>query len=98
MTLLEMLRFDTLRYQQERTVREQVEYEYMLERVKKGADGKSEFPTEPTEIQVAQVQEVMHRQLCDNITKRIMNDLCLYGPKITVDVINALIALTVKKS
>lgn len=96
MTLQEMVRFDTLRYQQERTIPEQVEYEKLLERVVKGKDGKSEFPTDYTWAEL-EMRDAMQQQLCDNMVNRIKADLCVYGPRVAEMVINALIAIAVKR-
>lgn len=81
MNLKDMLRFDTLRYKPKRTIPEQVEYETLLERVIKGADGLSEFDTSPTEPEKRMARE-MHDELCSKIAERFFKDLALYGPQI----------------
>lgn len=95
-----MIEFDTLRYKQERTVPEEVRYKELEERVIKGADGKSEFPTDMPEGEkenIKQLNKQMHEELCSRIAQRFFKDLALYGPyigdtvmKIVIQVIKSL--------
>lgn len=96
MNLVEMIRFDQLRYQSKRTVPEQVEYDVLLERVKLGKDGISEFDTSATWAEL-EMRDAMQQQLCDNMVNRIKADLWVYGPRVAEMVINALIAIAVKR-
>ncbi len=85
MTLQEMIEFDTLRYKQTRTVPEEVRYRELEERVIKGADGLSEFPTGTTEGETmgeAFANKALHDELCSKIAARFFKDLALYGPAV----------------
>ena len=95
MTLLEMLRFDYLRYNQKRTIPEQVEYDTMLERVIKGKDGLSEFDTSLTagEIEgIRQNEQIARHQLCASIVTRLKADCYVYGPKVAETLLPMIIA------
>lgn len=96
MNLKEMIEFDTLRYKQTRTVREQSRYDELEERVIIGADGVSEFDVTLTEGE-KQTRKTMHDELCSKIAQRFFKDLAVYGPeigdnvmKIVADVIKTL--------
>lgn len=82
-----MIEFDTLRYKENKTPREHVRYQELLERVIKGADDLSEFPTDLTEG-----EKESQKMLCSSIAVRFFKDLAMYGPVISDAVIKIIIS------
>lgn len=64
----------------------EVEYQVLLERVVLGKDGKSEFPTEPTEIMAA----LQRKQFCEAKAREIFAEVVKYGPEVIAALIRML--------
>lgn len=87
MNATDVARFDDLHQRRERlSLPEQEEYLVLLERVVKGKDGLSEFPTEPTEVTKKMERELAALQACSEIAEGLIDVVLKAGPTIALQV------------
>lgn len=88
MNAADVTRFDRLHFQKDRTPLEEEEYQVLLERVVLGKDGKSEFPTGRTEMEMA----MLRKDACDFYVQQTIDKLLKLTPQIAEAVARGLLA------
>lgn len=95
MNMTDIVRFDRLHYQKDRTEVEEAEYRVLLERVILGEDGKSEFDT--AHDSTGEFGRLARKMACEEKVKQLVAEVMKFGVEVGKGVLLGLAAALVKK-